>query len=169
MPPPLAQGPRDRRGGRNGDRRTERSRTGSGRAPTMTDRVRQVTTPDQRAGGAIEARKEKVPVLCGLGQAHVDGLEPLGPFLEIELDGLTLFQRAKSVHLDGGVVHKDIGPTVRLRDKAEALFCVEPLDCSGSHGGIPLSSTRVVRRPPPDGDGGSDVPPEWALRTAYRR
>ena len=33
-----------------------------------------------------------VAVLGGLGQAHVDGLETLGPFLKIELDRLTLFE-----------------------------------------------------------------------------
>jgi hypothetical protein len=34
----------------------------------------------------------EVPVLGGLGQAHVDGLETLGTFLKIELDRLTLFE-----------------------------------------------------------------------------
>ena len=34
----------------------------------------------------------EVPVLGGLGQAHIDGLETLGTFLKIELDRLTLFE-----------------------------------------------------------------------------
>ncbi len=48
-------------------------------------------------------------VLGGLGQAHIHSLEPLGPFLKVELDRLTLFERAEPVHLDGGVVHEDGG------------------------------------------------------------
>jgi hypothetical protein len=86
--------------------------------------------------------------LRGLGQAYIDRLEPFGSFLKIELNRLTLFERAESVHLDGGVVYEDISPTIRLRDEAEALLGVEPLDCSGSHGGIPLSSTRAVQAAP---------------------
>ena len=50
----------------------------------------------------------------GLGQAYIDCLEPLGPFLKIELDCLTLFEGAESVHLDGGVVDEYVGPTIRL-------------------------------------------------------
>jgi hypothetical protein len=41
-------------------------------------------------------------------------------------------------------VHEDIGAAVRLRDEAEALLGIEPLDCSGSHGGLPLSSTQAM-------------------------
>ena len=100
------------------------------------------TQPGPRAPGRRAANLRR------LGQAHIDGLEPFGSFLEIELNRLTLFERAESVHLDGGVVHEDISPTIRLRDEAEALLGVEPLDCSGSHGGIPLSSTRAVLAAP---------------------
>jgi hypothetical protein len=53
-------------------------------------------------------------VLGRLGQAHVHGLEPLRPFLKIELHSLALLERAESIHLDCGVVHEYIGPAIWL-------------------------------------------------------
>ncbi len=79
-----------------------------------------------------------------LGQANIHCLETFGSFLKIELDRLPLFEGAEPVHLDGRMVHEHIGTSVRLRNEAEALLSVEPLDCPRSHGGIPLSSTPVV-------------------------
>ena len=61
-----------------------------------------------------EAPERKEPVLRRLGQAYIDRLEPLGSFLKIELDRLTLFEGAEAIHLDGGVVHEYIGPAIRL-------------------------------------------------------
>src|SRR5665213_1376804 len=68
----------------------------------------------------------------GLRRPNVDRLETLGPLLDVELDRLTLLEGAEAIHLDGGVMHEHIVPTARLRDEAEALLGVEPLDCSGS-------------------------------------
>ena len=83
-----------------------------GRGPAMAGGVRDGTAAAQVCGPPGPRRGK--PVLRGLGQAHINGLEPLGPFLQLELDSLTLFERAESVHLDGGVMHEHIGPSIRL-------------------------------------------------------
>jgi hypothetical protein len=77
-------------------------------------RGRQLPDGKPAGSGRIGARRPGRIVSGGLGQAYVDGLETLWTFLELELDRLTLFERAESVHLDGGVVHEYIGPPIRL-------------------------------------------------------
>ena len=78
------------------------------RGPTGRGRPGGRATPE---GSRPEGQGEE---LGGLGQANVDRLEALRTLLKVELDRLTLFERAESVHLDGGVVHKNIGPAIRL-------------------------------------------------------
>jgi hypothetical protein len=53
----------------------------------------------------------------GLGRLHgadLGRLQPLRTLLKLELDRLTLFEGAESVHLDGGVMYEDIRPSIRL-------------------------------------------------------
>ena len=100
--------------------------------------------PMPGAGGRARVSRAGWRVGLRLDGAHIDRLEALRALLKVEFDGLSLLEGSESVHLDGGVVHEHVGPAIRLRDEAEALLSIEPLDCSGSHGGIPLSSTRFV-------------------------
>ena len=95
-------------GGRQaqGDRRVSR-RPGSGANRRPLGRAATQT-------GGLKGPEGREPGLRRLGQAHIDRLEPLRPFLKIELDRLTLFEGAEAVHLDGGVVHEYIGPSIRL-------------------------------------------------------
>src|ERR1039458_6190673 len=70
-------------------------------------------------------------------RAHVLRHQAFWALLDVELHRLPLFEHTVATHLDGAVMHEDIGPAVRLRDEAVALLGVEPLDCSGCHCGNP--------------------------------
>jgi hypothetical protein len=67
----------------------------------------------------------------------VDGLQAFVALLDIELHLLPFSEGSITLLLDGGEVHKHVLPSV-LRDKAVALLCVEPLDYTGRHDGVPL-------------------------------
>ena len=56
----------------------------------------------------------------------------LGAFGDIEINGRAFGQRLEALALNGGVMHKDVWPTL-LRDEAEALGVVEPLDSTCGH------------------------------------
>src|SRR5437588_10183439 len=71
-------------------------------------------------------------------------LETLGALVHIELDLLALLEGAITVHLDGAEVHEYVG-AFGLRDEAVALLGVEPLHCTGRHGGDPPSLARLTR------------------------
>src|SRR5262249_22682938 len=77
-------------------------------------------------------------------------LESLLALLDLEFDGLTLFESPVPAHLDGGVVDEHVR-AVTLRDEAEALLRVEPLHCSGRHVGEPPSFDAVCRAESPCG------------------
>src|SRR2546423_5026129 len=76
--------------------------------------------------------------------AHARRLETLGALVHIELDLLALLEGAITVHLDGAEVHEYVG-AFGLRDEAVALLGVEPLHCTGRHGGDPPSLARLTR------------------------
>jgi hypothetical protein len=95
----------------------------------------------------------------GRDSAHFDRLEALRPIRQVELDDLSVIEGAESVQLDGGVVHERVGNPFELGDDPEALFYVEPLDCSGRHDGLSLFSTgRVLSESFPACRG---RPPTW--------
>jgi hypothetical protein len=74
---------------------------------------------------------------CRLRADHVDGLQALRAFLDLELDELVLEQATATLADDLRVVDEDVGPVVLL-DEAPALFVVEPLDPTDCHLTPPL-------------------------------
>jgi hypothetical protein len=63
----------------------------------------------------------------------------------VELDLLVLGERLEAGAGDAGVVHEHVAVTAVLRDEAEALGLVEPLDGSGCHSFL-LEITAVETR-----------------------
>lgn len=61
--------------------------------------------------------------------AHVFGVQTLWTLLHFELDDGSIVKRTVTVHLDGGVMHKDILAGIPL-DEAVTLGGVKPLDCA---------------------------------------
>src|SRR5881392_3411253 len=90
--------------------------------------------PRPRAVGAFGARS---------GDADVLRLRTLGAGGDVELHLLVLVQRLVTTGLDGGVVNEDVLTATVLRDEAETLFGVEPLDGSLSHVRFPLFVPRA--------------------------
>src|SRR6478735_68928 len=85
-----------------------------------------------RAGGDVQFA---VSERCSDG-ADLLGLRALGTLGDVELHALGLLERAVAAALDGAVVHEDVRAATVLGDEAEALFSVEPLDCSLCHGNL---------------------------------
>src|SRR3954453_3198079 len=79
-----------------------------------------------RAGGASRRWSES-------DGTNVLRLGALGTLGDVELDLLVLVQRLVAVGLDRRVVHEDVVAAVLLRDEAETLLGVEPLDSALSH------------------------------------
>src|SRR3954452_22381197 len=73
------------------------------------------------------------------GDANVLRLRALGALGEVELDLLVLLERLVAAGLDGGEVDEHVLAAAVLRDEAEALLGVEPLDGSLSHDLFPCS------------------------------
>src|SRR3954463_1285913 len=67
------------------------------------------------------------------GDADVLGLRTLGALRDVELDLLILVKRLVAAGLDGGEVDEHVLAAAVLRDEAETLVGVEPLDGSLSH------------------------------------
>src|SRR5690606_10382038 len=65
--------------------------------------------------------------------ANVLGLRTLGALGEVELDLLVVLEGLEALRLDRGEVDEDVLAAAVLRDEAEALVSVEPLDGSLSH------------------------------------
>src|SRR5215211_4106337 len=88
--------------------------------------------------------------------AHADdvlGGRPLLAVDHVELDPLTLGERAEALRLDGGEVDEAVAVAVFRRDEAEALGVVEPLHGSdGAHCGTPggLIVSGTGKTPPAD-------------------
>src|SRR5262249_46939006 len=70
--------------------------------------------------------------LVGGGAVHVDRLEALGAFLDLELDGLVLEETAPALPVDLRVVNEDVRAGLLL-DETPALLVVEPLDLANCH------------------------------------
>src|ERR671914_1106881 len=68
----------------------------------------------------------------GSDLADVGGLEPLGPLDDLELHVVALGQRAEAFGDDCGVMNEDVLATI-LRDEAEPLCVIEPLDRALRH------------------------------------
>ena len=77
-----------------------------------------------RAGGRVGNC-----VTGGSGANDVPRLEAFGAFEQIELNGLTLVERAVAVLLNRGEMNEDIFPRGAL-DETVSLRPVKPLDCS---------------------------------------
>src|SRR5438105_10838816 len=67
-----------------------------------------------------------------LHRSDVLCLPALGSLDDIELDGLALFQAAKALVLNGGVMHEDI-LAILPADETVPFGVVEPLHCSLFH------------------------------------
>src|SRR3569833_275770 len=91
-------------------------------------------------------------------RANVLRLRALGALRDVELDLLVLVQGLVALRLDGRVVHEDVVAAVLLRNEAETLLGVEPLNGALSHAGKSpywgerrhfgaSSRMRVIRRP----------------------
>src|SRR3954470_23672687 len=65
--------------------------------------------------------------------ANVLRLRALGALRDVELDLLVLVQGLVALGLDRRVVHEDVVAAVLLRNEAEALLRVEPLNSALSH------------------------------------
>src|SRR3546814_11186278 len=78
----------------------------------------------QLRSGPFEGKSESANVLS---------LGTLGALGEVELDLLVLVERLVAVGLDRGEVDEHVLAAVLLRDEAEALVSVEPLDSSLSN------------------------------------
>jgi len=68
-------------------------------------------------------------VTSGLGANDVSRLKAFGAFEQIELNGLTLVERAVAVLLNRGEMNEDVFPRGAL-DETVSLRPVEPLYCS---------------------------------------
>src|SRR3954454_1115558 len=66
-------------------------------------------------------------------RANVLRLRALRTLRDVELDLLVLVQGLVALALNGRVVHEDVVAAVLLRNEAEALLGVEPLDGALSH------------------------------------
>src|SRR2546422_610737 len=109
----------------------------------------------RRGGDGSSPRKHEGPPLCGGGPrlfrsagvlllAHVLRLQPLGTLHHVELHPIAFSERAEPVHLDGGVMDKDVLAAL-LRDEAEPLAIVEPLHHALRHEKPSLCYGRVHR------------------------
>src|SRR3954452_24704280 len=78
--------------------------------------------------------------------ADVLRLRALRTLRDVELDLLVLVEGLVALRLDGRVVHEDVVAAVLLRNEAEALLGVEPLDGALSHARLLL--IRGVEPPP---------------------
>src|SRR4051794_41325059 len=78
--------------------------------------------------------------------ADVLRLRALRALRDVELDLLVLVEGLVALRLDGRVVHEDVVAAVLLRNEAEALLGVEPLDGALSHARLLL--IRGVEPPP---------------------
>src|SRR6476469_7284512 len=65
--------------------------------------------------------------------ANVLRLRALGTLRDVELDLLVLVEGLVALRLDSRVVHENVVAAVLLRNEAEALLGVEPLDGALSH------------------------------------
>jgi hypothetical protein len=64
-----------------------------------------------------------------LDHGHPGSLETLRPLLDAKLNLLTFLQAPVTVRLDGGVMYKNIRPTLTLNETV-TLARIEPFDCS---------------------------------------
>jgi len=86
-----------------------------------------------------------------LGLANVRGLETLGAACHLELHLVTFRQTLEALRGDGAEVDEDV-LAVLLRDEAEALRIVEPLDSTVCHTRtLPSGRTPVVVFRSPEG------------------
>src|SRR5918998_366243 len=92
--------------------------------------------PTRRWGRSQRGRSDGADVLR---------LQALGALRDVELDLLVLGERLEAGAGDAAVVHEDVAVTAVLRDEAEALGLVEPLDGSGCHS-LLLDVTAVETR-----------------------
>src|SRR6478735_225623 len=83
--------------------------------------------------GLRRLRAEARTLLPGSDRADVLSLGALGTLRDLELDLLVLVQGLVTLGLDRRVVHEDVVAAVLLRDEAEALLSVEPLNSALSH------------------------------------
>lgn len=87
-----------------------------------------------------------------LDRGYTDCLRTFRTLLDVELNTLVLFERAKSAPLDLGVVDEDVLCSVVRRDETEALLAVEPFHSSLCHlldflsfnAGVPINTRRAV-------------------------
>jgi hypothetical protein len=61
------------------------------------------------------------------------GLAALAVDLRFERDLLTFIERAQASTFDGADMNENVGAAIVGLDESEALGCVKPLHCSGSH------------------------------------
>jgi hypothetical protein len=77
--------------------------------------------------------------------SHVRRLQALLALLDVELDGLALFQISEALALDGRVVDKDV-VTSLARYEAIAFSAIEPLDGSSFSFRHVTPFVNIVRR-----------------------
>src|SRR4051794_31688400 len=111
------------------------------RARKLLERKQEEALPAM-PGGPLSAIQP-----LGLAQAgDVLGRGALGALDDVELDPLTLGERAEAAALDGAVVHEAILRPVLGSDEPEALGVVEPLDgTGGTHIPTPSDVYRLPR------------------------
>src|SRR3954447_2296926 len=124
--------------------------------------------PDVSRRGPLEALVRR-SLLCGSERANVLRLRTLRALRDVELDLLVLVQGLVALALDGRVVHEDVVAAVLLRNEAEALLGVEPLDGALSHARLLL--IRGVEPPPrrPRADAVKNAEPPRKASRSYKR
>ena len=86
-------------------------------------------------------------IVLGSITAHVNQsrdlarLQALLALLRLELHTLAFCKVAEALHLDLGLVNEEIIPAAVRRNKSEALFGVEPLNCTYTHNCVSLKFT----------------------------
>jgi hypothetical protein len=75
----------------------------------------------------------------GLKELKIISRALAGPAIrhDFELELLAFREGAQPSALDSGDVHEHIGPAALRLNEAEALFGIEPLDCTDCHDGVP--------------------------------
>jgi len=61
------------------------------------------------------------------------------PFMDIEADLLSGFEGAVTLHLDSGIMSKDIFSAILRADKTKALSIIEPFNSTRLHASTSLS------------------------------
>lgn len=105
--------------------------------PTLASRSGWFTQFENENPGVVVRAGVNLPMCTKSDFAHVGGLWAFRAFYDFKLHPITLSQGTESFAFDRGVVDEYVLSTL-LRDEAEPLAVVEPLDGTFRHDPLPL-------------------------------